>query len=119
MGKFYGIVGFVKTEEDRNRPGVYREVVTEKPYYAEVIRSIKRLQGVPDKLNDDVAVDVQLSILCNPYLMENFSHIRFVEWMGAAWKVNSVEPQFPRLILSIGGIYNGNRQEIGTSSDSE
>lgn len=119
MGKFYGIVGFIKTEEDQSHPGVYHEVITEKPYYAEVIRSVKRLQGVSDQLNDDVGIDVQISILCNPYLMKNFSHIRFVEWMGAAWKVNSVEPQYPRLILSIGGIYNGDRQEIGTSSDSE
>lgn len=114
MGKFKGIIGFVKTEEDPNHPGVHREVITEKEYLAEVIRSIKRSQGVPDKLNDDVNVDVQISILFNPYLMDNFSHIRFVEWMGAAWKVNSVEPQYPRLILSIGGIYNGVRQEDRT-----
>ncbi len=114
MGKFKGIIGFVRTEEDPNHPGVYREVITEKEYLAEVIRSIKRSQGVPDKLNDDVNVDVQISILFNPYLMDNFSHIRFVEWMGAAWKVNSVEPQYPRLILSIGGIYNGVRQEDRT-----
>lgn len=109
MGKFYGKIGFVKTEEEPDHPGVYSEVTTEKTYYGEIIRNVKRLQGVPDKLNDDVTIDVQISILCNPYILENMSHIRFIEWMGAAWKVNSVEPQYPRLILSIGGVYNGHR----------
>lgn len=111
MGKFYGKIGFITTEEKPGHPGVYEEVVTEKTYYGELIRSVKRWQGVADKLNDDVNVDVQISILCNPYLLENVSHIRFIDWMGAAWKVNSVEPQYPRLILSIGGVYNGIRQE--------
>lgn len=119
MGKFYGKVGFVKTEENPNQPGVYEEVATEKDYYAEVIRNVKRVQGVPDKLNDDVTIDAQISIICNPYLLENLSYIRFIEWMGTPWKVNSVEPSFPRLILSIGGVYNGPREKEGTSSDSE
>lgn len=114
MGKFKGIIGFVKTEEVPGRPSVYREVVTEKECFAEVIRNVKRWQGVADKLNDDVTVDVQISILFNPYIQENFSYIRFIEWMGAAWKVNSVEPSYPRVILSIGGIYNGIRQENRT-----
>lgn len=119
MGKFYGIVGFVKTEENPDQPGVYEEIATEKTCYGEVIRNINRWQGTADKLNDDVTIDAQISILCNPYLLENLSYIRFIEWMGAAWKVNSVEPQYPRLILSIGGVYNGLREEDRTPSDSE
>ena len=120
MGKFYGIVGFVKTEENPLHPGVFDEVATEKTYYGEVIRNVKRWQGVADKVNDDVTIDAQISIICNPYLLENMSHIRFIEWMGAPWKVTSVEPAYPRLILSIGGVYNGIRgQETATTSDSE
>lgn len=117
MGKFYGKIGFVKTEEKAS--GVYEEVATEKNCYGEVQRNIMRWQGVTDHVNDNVSLDVQISILGDPYTFKNFSYIRFIEWMGTPWKVNSVEPQFPRLILSIGGVYNGVReQEAGATSDS-
>ena len=33
--------------------------------------------------------------------------MRYVHWMGALWEVNSVEVLNPRLILTIGGVYNG------------
>lgn len=114
MGKFYGKVGFVTSQE--TSPGVYEEIVTEKECYGEMARDIRRWQGVSDHLNDDVTIDAQINILGNPYIFKNFSFIRFVEYMGVPWKVNSVEPRYPRLILSIGGVYNGVREQpTGTS----
>ena len=32
--------------------------------------------------------------------------MRYVEFMGAKWKISSVEVQYPRLILTVGGVYN-------------
>lgn len=107
MGKFFGIVGFVKSQEDPDHPGVFVEVPTENEYGGDVIRHIRRWQGVADHTNDDVAVDSQISIISDPFAFENFSHIRYVEWLGSLWKVTSAEPQYPRILLTIGGVYNG------------
>lgn len=107
MGKFWGIVGFVTSQEKEGSPGVTIEVPDEHEYGGDVIRHVRRWQGVADHVNDDVTIDVQINIICDPFAFENFSHIRYVQWMGSLWKVNSIEVQYPRLLLSIGGVYNG------------
>lgn len=119
MGKFFGIVGFVTSQEDPDHPGVFIEVPTEREYGGDTIRHIRRWQGVADQVNDDVTIDEQISIFCDPFAFENLSHIRYVERYGSFWKVTAVEPQYPRLVLSIGGVYNGvHGSQTGTSPDS-
>lgn len=103
MAKFYGEVGYMTTGE--TAPGVWGEVITERPYYGDILKNTKRWQG-SEGLNDDITTSNTISILADPFAYENFFDIRYVRWMGAAWKVTSVEVQRPRLILSIGGVYN-------------
>ena len=104
MSKFYGKVGYVETEDDGY--GVYKEVATERHYYGDVTRNTSRWQnGVG--LNDDMLISNVVSIVADPYAYEHFSHIRYVEWHGTLWKVSSIEEQRPRLILTLGGVYNG------------
>lgn len=104
MAKFYGKVGYATTVE--TAPGVWTEQIVERPYYGDVSRSSRRLEnGIG--LNDDVIVNDTISIMADAYAYENFFAIRYVNWMGANWKVSTVEPQRPRLILSLGGLYNG------------
>lgn len=104
MARFYGVVGFANTVE--TKPGVYEEQITERSYYGNVIRNIRRLQTA-DQVNDNVNVVNEISIVADPYANENFHAIRYVEFMGTAWKVPNVEVQPPRLILTLGGRYNG------------
>lgn len=104
MAKWYGIVGYAETVE--TRPGVWVEQITEKPYYGEVIRNVRRVQGSP-YLNDDINVSNNISIISDHFANNNFHSIVYVEFMGSKWKVPSVEVQHPRLILTIGGVYNG------------
>lgn len=104
MTKFYGEVGYVNTVEDA--PGVWVEKINEKRnYYGDVIRNNRGLQTT-DQVNDNITVNNSISILADAYAYENMFAIRYVEWMGAKWKVTNVEPQRPRLILTLGGIYN-------------
>lgn len=58
-------------------------------------------------MNDDINVSNEISILADPYANQNFHAMRYVEFMGAKWKISGVEVQYPRLILSVGGVYNG------------
>ena len=104
MAKWYGIIGYAETVE--TNPGVWDEKITERNYYGDLTRNARRLQTV-DKTNDDLVVVNQLSIVSDPYAMNNFHAMRYAEFMGAKWKIDNVEVQYPRLLLTFGGVYNG------------
>lgn len=105
MAKFYGKIGYAETTE--TTPGVWEEVITERDYYGDVIKLTRRWQST-DQLNDNLEVNNIISILADPYATQHFHTMRYVTWMGASWKITSVEVQRPRLLLTIGGVYNGN-----------
>lgn len=104
MAKFYGQVGYAETLE--TRPGIHEEVVTERNYFGDVIRNTRKLEA-GESINDNVVVNNNLSIVADSYAYQRFFAIRYVKWAGALWKVTSVEVQSPRLLLTIGGVYNG------------
>lgn len=104
MAKFYGKVGYGFSEEIR--PGVWEEQITEYPYYGDVIRDTRRLDN-GDKVISDISVQNSISIVADPYAHSHFFAMRYIEWMGALWIVSNVEVQYPRLILRLGGVYNG------------
>lgn len=102
MAKFYGTVGFVKTVE--SAPGVWTEQIVERKYYGNVISRNRSLQS--NGVNDNINISDEISIVADPFANENYFAIRFVEYMGAKWKVQSISVQFPHLNLSLGGLYN-------------
>lgn len=104
MAKYYGQVGFAETTE--TRPGVWEEVITERNHYGDVLPNIRRLEA-GQSINDNVTLNNKLSIVADPYAQQHFFAIRYVRWMETLWKVTNVEVQSPRLILTIGGVYNG------------
>lgn len=104
MAKYYGKIGYSVTQE--TVPGVWEESVTERSYYGDLIKNARRYQSA-DKVNDDLSISNEISILADPYAYENFHAMKYVEFMGAKWKVTNVEVQYPRLILTAGGVYNG------------
>ena len=103
MSKFYGTVGFVKTVE--TKPGIWEEQVEEKGYYGDLIRNIGRYNG-SNKVNADFTLNNQISIVTDPYALENLQFIKFVRFLGTAWVVSSIDVEYPRLVLSLGDIYN-------------
>lgn len=107
MAKWYGNVGFMRTVEDLEYPGTNVESNIEKPYYGDIIRFNNRWNSVGDKENDDLDINNQISILADPFATTHFHEIRYVEWMGTKFKAKSVDVEYPRLIISIGGVYNG------------
>lgn len=104
MAKFYGVIGYAETVE--TTPGVWEEQIVERNYYGDLIRNTRRLQSA-DQLNDNINVANEISIVSDPYARDNFHSMRYVEFQGAKWKISNVEVQYPRLILTIGGLYNG------------
>ncbi len=104
MAKFYGAIGYSITEEVK--PGVYAEKITERMYYGDLQRNTRRLQTA-SQVNDDIEISNEISIIADPFANENFHLMKYAEFMGTKWKVTSVEVQYPRLILTVGGLYNG------------
>ena len=104
MGKWYGKIGYAITKE--TSPGVYTEEITERSYQGDVERNRRMLQS-SGGINDDINVATEISIVADPFARENFHAIRYVEFMGTKWKATSIEPRYPRLIMTIGGVYNG------------
>ena len=104
--RYYGKVGYVTTVE--TRPGVWQDSeIVERPYYGEVLRYSRRWQGA-DQLNDNLTITNQISILADPYAYEHFADIKYIYWMNTKWKVPTVEVNYPRLILTLGEVYNEN-----------
>jgi len=104
MAKFYGVIGYAVTEE--TEPGIYEERIIEKEHFGDVIRNTRRLSNAA-KVNDDITISNQISIVADPFANNNFHSMRYVSFMGSKWKVTEVEVQYPRLILTLGGVYNG------------
>lgn len=105
MAKFHGKIGYGETVE--TAPGVWQDVVVERNYFGDVIRNTRSLQESDNKVNYDLSVGNSISIVADAYANLHFFAIRYVEWAGTLWTVSDVEVQSPRLILRLGGVYNG------------
>lgn len=102
--RFHGNVGYRDTVEVK--PGLFEEQIIFKEYYGDIIRNTKRDYS-GSKVNSDISVQNQISIVADPYALGHFFNLKCVEWQGALWQVTDVDAsQPPRLILSLGGIYH-------------
>lgn len=102
--KWHGVIGYGETTE--TEPGIWTERITERVYSGEILRNTRMLQ-TSGQVNDNINISNSISIISDPYANKNFHSIKYVEFMGTKWKVANVDVQYPRLILSIGGVYNG------------
>lgn len=106
MARFYGEIGYGESVETPVGSGVYADRITEFPYFGDIIRTSSRLQD-GEGLNSNVTINNSISVVADEYAILHFSKIRYVRWMGALWTVTTVEVKSPRLILSLGSVYNG------------
>ncbi len=106
MARFYGAVGYVVDEVSSQHPDVVMEKPVERFYKGDIVRNSRRLEN-SDQLNDNLTISNQISIVADPYAVSHMFAMRYVKWMGVAWKVTTVDYEAPRLILTLGGVYNG------------
>lgn len=105
MNKWYGKVGYAVTVE--TEPGIWEEHITERNYYGDVINNFRRKLQNSGGVNDNITLSNAISIISDPFATQNYCNIRYVEYLGSKWKVTDVEVSFPRLNLTVGGLYNG------------
>lgn len=109
MAKWYGKVGYVESKEIQ--PGIWDYEVTERSYPGDLLSDTSRWSN-SDKVNDDLTLSNRISFVADPFAYQKYSSIKYVEYMGAVWEVSAIDAsQYPRLILTMGGVYNGKQAE--------
>lgn len=103
--KYYGKIGYSISTE--TAPDVWKDVIEEYFYSGDVVRNYLRNQEKQSSTVDDIAISNQISIVADPFAYAHFSSIKYAEWLGQKWKVTGVEIAYPRLLLTIGGVWNG------------
>lgn len=106
MARFSGMVGYGESVEDPPGSGVWVDLIEEFPYQGDVVRNTRALES-GEKVNNDITVSNSISIVADEFAIEHFFKIKYVMWRGVRWTVTSVEVRAPRLILSLGSVYNG------------
>lgn len=104
MARFYGVIGYGVSEE--TDPGIYEVPIKERPYTGDVLSRSWRFES-SDNVNDDINISNRISIVADEFAYENSYAMRYVEFKGVRWKVSNIEVLPPRLILTLGGVYNG------------
>jgi methyl coenzyme M reductase subunit C-like uncharacterized protein (methanogenesis marker protein 7) len=102
--RFSGKVGYGEAVE--TVPGVTTDVITEYLYRGDIVRNTLRFQN-GESVNNDLSVSNSISIVADAFAREHIADVRYVEWAGTRWAVESVEVQHPRLLLRLGSVYNG------------
>lgn len=107
MAKFMGAIGYAENVEVR--PGDFRDVIIERDHYGDILRNSRNMVETDRSVNSDITVENSISIVADAYASEHFFAIRYAKWMGTLWEVTTVTVERPRLILRLGGVYNGPR----------
>ena len=105
MSKCSGKIGYVRTEE--TQPGVWEEIPEEKPYTGDVIRDNRRFNNSQSTPNDNLVISNNISIVSNKFMLDNLAFIKYITFMNSKWKISSVEVSYPRILITLGGLYNG------------
>lgn len=109
MAKFHGIIGYVETVE--TEPGIWEEQIVERPYYGDLVNQYVKHEP-SGEINDNINISNSISVIADPYATEHFLAMTYVKFqlprLGGVWKISSAEVDYPRIVLSVGGVYNGN-----------
>lgn len=108
MNRFHGVVGYVVQMEDPPDSDIWKEKKITKEYFGEIVKEQRGWTSSHSTI-DDLTVMNKIRILADDFAFQNCSAIRYVNWMGCDWKVVSTEIDHPRIVLTLGGVYNGNK----------
>lgn len=105
MAKWFGKIGYASHVQ--TAPSVWKTQETVREYFGDIKRNTSSWRENSDSTNDDLTIDVQVSIVADPFAYQHFTSMKWIELYDAKWKITKIEPQHPRLILTVGGVYNG------------
>lgn len=116
MAKYCGMIGYSIGKSNPDRPGVITPSLVEKKYYGDILEDKRRWEN-GNKINDDLDISNRISVLIDDFAIKNLGAIKYATFMGTRWNIKSVSISHPRMILDLGGIYNGPRPKEGSSQE--
>ena len=103
MTRYHGYVGYAIDVEAY--PGVWEERISEHEYFGDVLKNrINMQQG--SVVNAKITISNSISIIADPFAFEHIYAMRYVTYLGKKWSIVNVSIERPRLILTLGGLYN-------------
>lgn len=105
MAKFYGVIGFAVLQEIE--PGIWNSEIVEKKYSGDITRNTRRYSASSSTPNDNINIENQFSIIADQFMNAEIGNMKYLIYNGVKWKIKNAEIKYPRLILSIGDVYNG------------
>ena len=103
MARYHGYVGYAIDVEAY--PGVWEERISEHEYFGDVLKNrINMQQG--SVINAKITISNSISIIADPFAFEHIYAMRYVTYLGKKWSIVNVSIERPRLILTLGGLYN-------------
>ena len=103
MAKYSGRIGYTSIVE--TEPGLYEEKIS----YTKCCGSVlsKRLSDVSiNEINHELQMRNRLSIIAKDSMFNGVQNIACAEYAGTFWTVTDAEIVYPRIILTLGGIYH-------------
>lgn len=104
MARFHGFIGYGHTQD--GAPGVKELVITEREAFGEIKQDTRQLRE-GEYLHDDISLQNIVSVVADAFANENYLAIKYVKQAGRYWTVDSVTVEPPRLLLRLGGVWNG------------
>ena len=104
MAKFAGKIGFINQVE--KEPGLFENETVERSYTGDILQDVRRWNNV-EKVNDDLTLGNRFSIVADGYILDNMYTMKYMIWRGVRWSITKIELQTPRIIITVGGVYNG------------
>ena len=103
MPKCSGLIGYALVVE--TQPGVWSEIITDKPYYGDVVTDNRKFNN-QNQINDDMNINNNISVISNSFMLDNLAVMKYITFLKSKWKIVSVEIKPPRIIINIGGLYH-------------
>lgn len=104
MARYCGHIGFaVPTETSL---GVWEDTIVPRKYYGDVVRHGYSWKQTAN-LNDDIVVTNTISIVADKFANEHLDAMKWIEFQNSKWRISSAEVEYPRITLTLGGVYNG------------
>lgn len=109
MAKFYGKIGFASNEPIEVEPGVWDTPITEAYFYGDVLNDTRTIEVSNNAVDDNINLQNKFSILADDYAYSNHQNMEYIEYNGVLWKIKTAMIQRPRIIIYVGGVYNGDK----------
>lgn len=106
MAKFSGKIGFIVTKETPEHSGIYLPTTVERKYFGDILTH--RTHYEPGEgTNSDIQLNTEISVVADSFAEQNLGFMRYVAMYGTKWAITSARIAYPRINLTIGGVYNG------------